>query len=182
MLKETSWIETNTGSRVDPLHLYDSEICIENIARPLSFLCRFAGQCSRFYSVAQHCIHVTDLVATELVQEDNRTCLAALLHDSAEAYINDISRPVKYAVKGLKEIEDIILGRIMNHFHLEGADWTLIKKMDNVMLATEALYFMSSKGEGWYLPEKPKSMVIPKLSMEYVYDLFMERFYKFGGK
>jgi hypothetical protein len=189
--EEVIWIETQSGKHVNPLHLYDQEIDIKDIARPLSFLCRYVGQCRRFYSVGQHSIHVADMVdgARGINQEwtlerHNQTCLAALLHDAAEAYTNDISRPVKYAVKGFKEIEDVILGRITIHFRLEGADWTLIKKMDNILLATEAFELMPSQGKGWYLPEPRDESLdhLPDLSMEAVYGIFMERFVKFGGK
>ncbi len=185
--KEVIWIETTTGKRVNPLRMTPENICIEDIARPLSQLCRFVGQCSRLYTVGQHCIHVSDLVFEELIDRPAtevayKTALAALLHDASEAYISDISRPVKHAVKGLKEIEDVLLGKVMQRFDCTGADWTLIKKMDNAMLATEAYYLMPSKGKGWYLPEPKIEQELPDLEPHTIYHLFMERFYKFGGK
>ena len=192
MLKEeVPWIETISGRYVNPLNLQDSDICIEDIAQPLSQICRFNGQCSRFYSVGQHSIHVADMVGSKLLEtykegilipEHNRTCLAALLHDASEAYTNDINRPVKYAVKGFKEIDNIITGKIMKHFGCVGADWDLIKKMDNVMLATEAYSLMKSKGEGWYLPEPRSASDIPESAPGQILDIFMKKFYKFGGR
>ena len=189
--EEVVWIETITGRHVNPLNLKDDDICIEDIAKPLSQLCRFVGQCSRLYTVGQHSIHVADLVANELLDEykngmlspgHNRTCLAALLHDASEAYTNDISRPVKYAVKGFKEIEDVIIGKVMIHFDCVGVDWTLIKKIDNIMLATEAYDLMHSRGEGWYLPEARLHNSIPDIAPSEVCTLFMKRFIKYGGK
>ncbi len=191
------WIETVTGKRVNPLELKAEDIDIADIAGPLSRICRFVGQCRRFYSVEQHCIHVADLVEGEMmkqigsddawkqvghIEEVNRTCLAALLHDSPEAYTNDISRPVKYAIKGFKEIENKIMGIVMQKYGCIGVDWALIKKADNIMLATEALQLMPSKGDGWYLPEPPLDHDIPTLSFEEVENFFMERFFRFGGK
>ena len=185
--EEVIWIETLTGKRVNPLNIREEDICIEDIARPLSRLCRYVGQCSRFYSVGQHCIHVADLVHSEFRDDDsvmltNTTCLAALLHDGAEAYTNDISRPVKYAIKGIKEMEDRLTGVVMKKFDCIGVDWKLIHKADDILLATEAYQMMKSKGEGWYLPEPRMTATLPTMSEEEVYNTFMERYYRFGGK
>jgi len=186
-MEQEVWIETVTGKRINPLHIEVEDICIEDIAKPLSQLCRFTGQCSRFYSVGQHSIHVVDMVEGDMsryiydTEVINRTCLAALLHDAAEAYTNDISRPVKHSIKVLKDIDDYITGRIMLKFGCIGVQWNLIKKADNIMLATEAHALMPSKGEGWYLPEDRVLFDLPELSIEEVEDLFMARFFKFGG-
>jgi hypothetical protein len=182
------WIETRTGQRLNPLDLQVTDICIEDIAKPLSMLCRFVGQCSRFYSVGQHCIHVADMVFSELIdspaiESANRTALAALLHDAAEAYTNDISRPVKYAVKGFRDIEDALLHKILFRFNCDGVDWKLIKKFDDILLATEAYHLMPSKGNGWYLPEGMiPSDNLPILSMTEVETLYTYRFHHYGGK
>lgn len=196
--EEVVWIETYTGKHVNPLELKPEDIDIKDIAHALPLLCRFVGHCKRFYSVAQHSIHVADLIAGELKKvapmessdkdfvhyliESNRTCLAALLHDGAETYMSDVSRPVKHSIKGFIEIENRINGVIMQKFGCIGADWALIKKYDNVMLATEAVRLMPSCGEGWYLPESPISADIPELSPREVEELFIERFFRYGGK
>jgi hypothetical protein len=187
--EEAIWIETFTGKKVNPYRLQLDDIDIRDIAHSLSLLCRFVGHCNIFYSVAQHSLHVSDLVFHELGQqvvEDvrfaSRTCLAALLHDGAEAYISDISRPVKYSIREFGELERRISGKIMQKFGCVGADWTLIKKMDSKMLASEALYLMHSKGEGWYLPEPPITCTISSHTPEAIEHLFLERFHTIRGK
>jgi len=186
-MEPETWIETITGKRIDPIHIQAEDICIEDIAKPLSQLCRFTGQCSRFYSVGQHSVHVADMVEGDMsreitdIERINHTCLAALLHDAAEAYTNDIVRPIKYSLRGLKEIDDYITGRIMLKFGCIGVEWDLIKKADNVMMATEAYSLMPSKGKGWYLPNDRVHYDLPELSFREVEDLFMSRFLKFGG-
>ncbi len=181
---EVIWVETYTGKHVDPLHLQDSDICIEDIAHSLSLICRFVGHCRRFYSVAQHSIHTAELIEDCIPSDDvgHRTMLAGLLHDAAEAYINDISRPIKYAVKGFKEIDNVATGVVMKHFNCVGTDWTLIKKMDNMMLATEASQLMYTGGEDWYLPEPEVRMIIPVMIPQLAEDIFKERFYRYGGR
>ncbi len=158
---EVLWITTFTGKHVNPMHLEEEDIDIVDIAHSLSLQCRFLGHCKEFYSVAEHSILVADIVHKELygklprmgvvtslhsiTQEylDN-SCLTALLHDAAEAYIGDIARPIKHShiFKYIPEIEQQILGKIGNKFGLGGADWALIKKADNIMLATEAKALM----------------------------------------
>lgn len=65
-------------------------IDIRDIAHSLSHLCRFTGHTNLFYSVAQHC-----LLVAEKIPGGPEEKLAALLHDAAEAYVGDLSSPLK---------------------------------------------------------------------------------------
>lgn len=184
---EDIWIETYTGNRVDPLHIWPKDIDIKDIASSLSKLCRYTGHCSRFYSVGQHSLHVCFIVQEmrnwEDPEEYRLTKLAALLHDASEAYMNDISRPVKYSFKLFKEIEARLMGAVVDRFNLHGADWRIVNKADNVMLATEAYQLMPSKGEGWHLPEEKLDYSISmNHSMADVEETFITTFKKYGGK
>ena len=95
-------IQTYSGSLVDICDPKPESISIEDIARGLSMQCRFNGQVSQFYSVAQHSIMVARLVEKQLDRQKlypgRSIRRAALLHDAAEAYLGDIITPVK---KGL---------------------------------------------------------------------------------
>ena len=82
------WILTYTGRRYWPASPVTDHVCAEDIARGLSLTCRFAGQCQHFYSVAEHSINVM-----RLVPQEHKLC--ALLHDAPEAYLGDMSRPLK---------------------------------------------------------------------------------------
>jgi len=59
---------------------------IGSIAHALSQICRFAGNSSEFYSVAEHSVLVGEMVPQHRKM--------ALLHDAHEAYCGDIIRPV----------------------------------------------------------------------------------------
>lgn len=90
-----STIITHSGRTVDFLALHPRMIDLQDIAHGLSHACRFAGQCSTFYSVAQHAVAVSYLCPT----------LEALHHDSTEAYMGDMTRSLKDLIPGFKEIE-----------------------------------------------------------------------------
>ena len=86
-----SMIKTRTGKWVDVFNPTPEMFCIEDIAHALSNLCRFNGHCKKFYSVAEHSVHLSHSF------QDTDFCRWALLHDSAEAYIGDLVTPVKHS-------------------------------------------------------------------------------------
>lgn len=86
---------TVSGREVDVLNPRPEDFCIEDIAHSLSQLCRFTGHTNRFYSVGEHCLNVSYLVDTS--RTDPETAFWGLLHDVHEAFIGDISTPVKRA-------------------------------------------------------------------------------------
>lgn len=152
MIEGTVWIETYTGKQVNPLALKAEDISILDIAHSLSLKCRFGGHCSRFYSVAAHSLGVSQMLDCET----RVTKRAALLHDAAEAYLPDVPRPVKLSWSIFRELEEEVMMKITSVFRLAGANWEIVKKADNIMLATEAKFLMASKGDEWQLPEPAK--------------------------
>jgi hypothetical protein len=97
MGRKGDWIQTFTGKQFWPLDPRPDEVYIEDIAHALGNICRFNGHCLRFYSVAEHCFHVSHKVVPGLA-------LMGLLHDAAEAYVCDVVRPVKPYLKEYKKI------------------------------------------------------------------------------
>lgn len=86
-------LHTFTGTGFDPLHPRTEDVRLDDIAQALSNTCRFNGHTPRFYSVAQHAVLVAEIVLS--VSNDPRWALLALHHDSAEAYLMDVPRPIK---------------------------------------------------------------------------------------
>lgn len=84
-----SWIQTWSGAQADPMAMRPDMVRARDVAHSLARLCRFAGHAARFYSVAEHCCHMRDLVVPAAFRAQ------ALLHDAFEAYSADIPRPVK---------------------------------------------------------------------------------------
>ena len=113
------WLQTFTGKKIDLINPTREMVDIEDIAHSLSMICRYNGHCRDFYSVAEHSVMVEAMgsqimlrreaernsdrlsappkLTSEIVQQS----LALLLHDAAEAYIGDLTTPLK---RGLESV------------------------------------------------------------------------------
>lgn len=88
-----TWILTNSATDFDLLNPDATKVRTTDIAHALSLVCRFNGHCAFHYSVGQH-----SLLVASILQRQGRPAeelLAGLLHDAAEAYIADLTSPLK---------------------------------------------------------------------------------------
>jgi uncharacterized protein len=143
-----NYFRTHTGRCVDLLDPRTSEISIFDISRSLSQLCRFLGHTTRFYSVAQHSVHVSQLVPKE-------DALWGLLHDASEAYTGDLPRPFK----GLLEMvqyrlaEGRLMAAICDRYNLRPEMPRSVAVADRAMLATEFRDVTSVDDTRWIIDE-----------------------------
>jgi 5'-deoxynucleotidase YfbR-like HD superfamily hydrolase len=79
------------------------DIRIEDVAGGLSKVCRFGAQAREYYSVAQHALLVRRLVVEAGHPE---LALAALHHDSHEAYLCDVPSPLKSKISADTDVYD----------------------------------------------------------------------------
>lgn len=143
MTRKGDWMETFTGRKFYPLDPRPEDVCIEDIAHSLSLLCRFGGHVKHFYSVAQHCCYVADVV----YHRDSRYVLEALLHDAAEAYIGDVIRPIKRSLPLITEVEMRLETVIATRYGLDYPMPSVVKWADNVMLRNEHAQLMHGRNE-----------------------------------
>lgn len=167
-----SYIATSTGKHIYFVNITPDQICIEDIARGLSNTCRFAGQMENFYSVAQHSVYVSQIVPPEYALE-------ALLHDATEAYMGDITSPLKAMLPDYKAIEKRVDTAIRGRFGLPLVMTMDVHHADLVMLATERRDFEISPGCGF--PELSTidphdDIIIHTLTPPQAYRQFMARF------
>lgn len=106
-------ITTFSGEKFNPLNPDVEKIKIGDIAHALSMLCRANGHFKSFYSVAQHSINCANEAKAR--GYSLRVQLACLLHDASEAYLSDITRPVKEKFTQYHEFEKNLQNVIMQN-------------------------------------------------------------------
>jgi hypothetical protein len=148
-------MDTASGVPLDLDSPRPEDIRLEDVAAALSKVCRFGAQARTFYSVAQHAVLVHDLVV-----EAGRPDLAAtaLHHDSAEALVCDLPRPLKTLLEdrgnhACRQVADsldrAIATALGNEPYAErspgGAE---VKLADQRALLIEAAKLLPDRGEG----------------------------------
>lgn len=92
----------------------NSDYTIEDIAWGLANTCRYTGQCTVHYSVAQHSLMMAALVPDNLKLE-------ALMHDAQEAFMCDIPKPLKVLLPDYQSMEDAVELSIRKRYGLPEA-------------------------------------------------------------
>lgn len=110
------------------------QICLYDIAKGLSNICRFGGQVNQFYSVARHTLLVWYLAPERLKK-------VALLHDASEAYLGDVIKPLKVLIgRDYNPIEDKFSAAIFQKYNVDIALLPEIKAYDIAALSHEFNY------------------------------------------
>jgi 5'-deoxynucleotidase YfbR-like HD superfamily hydrolase len=165
-------ILTHSGNYFDFLNPQDSVILIGDIAWALSHICRFTGHVSERYSVGQHSLLVSSIVPPE-------DALAGLLHDAAEAYLGDVSSPLKQLLPEYQVLEERVEQAIFKTFGLPEKLPKSVKHADLVLLATEKRDLLPKHTETeWRLLDgiEPLSLRIQPYSPEIIRKEFLARF------
>ncbi|MBR3833152.1 MAG: phosphohydrolase [Lachnospiraceae bacterium] len=140
------YILTYTKVKFTPTKPVADDVHIEDIAHALSMLCRANGHYSTFYSIGAHCLNCYEEACAR--RESARVKMACLLHDACEAYISDITRPVKQYLDEYKNIEDRLSQVIYEKFlgsPLTEYEEKMVKLIDDAMLYHEFLEFTGEK-------------------------------------
>lgn len=153
---------TSKYKQINPKCFTADDFELEDIAQGLSRLCRFSGQCNKFYSVAEHSYHLSYIVNPSYALE-------ALLHDASEAYISDISRPWKELLKDYVALEKIIQSAINTKFNVTKS-YHVEMRDTNVGNYEAAVFFGLT--ENLIMLEVPMKFWKPKKA----YKKFMERY------
>lgn len=175
------WLQTYTGRAFSLTAPQASEIEVLDVAHALAMTCRYGGHVHAFYSVAQHCVLVSRAAPEHLA-------FAGLLHDAHEAYLGDLVRDLKRALRlsscGRSDYDNLAARldfEIEARFGLPTGSLSSaeIKRYDLVVLATEKRDLMRGHRE-WavqrtheVLPER----IVP-LDPRAAERLFLERFFE----
>jgi uncharacterized protein len=173
--RKGDWIQTFTGLAFWPIDPRPDEIRLEDIVGALSKLCRFGGHCLRFYSVAEHCVHVASQAPSHLK-------LAALMHDASEAYLVDVPRPIKPWLPEYVEIEKCIEKAIAIRFNLHWPVANAVKQIDDRILEDERIQAMADPPRPWKNFGSPLGVTLQFWSPETAAERFRTAFFEYGGR
>lgn len=182
-IKEISMSYILTYKKIEfyPLEPKVEDIDIEDIAHALSLLCRANGHFKHFYSVGLHSINCAKEAMARGYSE--RVMLGCLLHDGSEAYLADITRPVKKHLSKYLEIEDNLQGKIFEKWipNLTEDEKKQIFEIDDAILYYE---FITLFGERIfdYTPELNSEPVFDLVEFSKVENEFSTLFYKLTEK
>lgn len=176
-------ITTYSGVDFWPMDPRPEEVVLMDIAHVLSMLCRFGGHCSKFYSVAQHSVLVSQILERSQPEQTWKTAaLVGLLHDASETYLVDLPRPIKSMLPDYKVIERKVEAVIWERFDLVGGaeQWaTEVKAADRIALSTECRDLMPPGTATWAdcQTHKPNPDAIEPLLPDDAMALFLGRYY-----
>ena len=143
MQQTPSCISIIGGDFFDILSPETSEYSIETIASALSMICRYTGHVDKFYSVAEHCVHVSYAIT-------EKYALEGLLHDASEAFVGDVSSPLKKLLPNYKKIEENIQKDICSRFGLIYPLPEDVHKADKQLYWSERKMIAPAKDTLWH--------------------------------
>ena len=139
-------ITTFTGIEFNTFNPNPDCIDIKDIAHALSMMTRANGHFPEFFSVGQHSIQCCkEAMARNYVPQQALICL---LHDASEAYLADITRPVKKNMTMYLQIEEQLQNMIYEKFLgyvPKGEEEILMKNIDDACLYYEFKHFMNQE-------------------------------------
>lgn len=150
------WIELITGSR---FYFNAPAWDIGAIAHSLSLVCRFNGQCRKFYSVAEHSVLVSRIMEDQGLGDP----MEGLLHDGVESVLSDVVRPAKMLLKDYQALDATLDRDLRKAFVLPETPSDGCKKADRIALLLEAKALMPSKGLHGYVDDPQLHAEVAKL-------------------
>ena len=165
------WIQTRSGKAFHPLDPRPEDIELADVAHALANLCRYGGHSRRFYSVAEHSVHVSRFVPREHAMQ-------ALLHDATEAYLVDVPKPIKPLLGGYDEIEASVWRAVAKRFLVPEELHESVHHADVAVLLAEKEQLLGPSPMPWYETtiepaETGELLCLPPREAKY---LFLTRF------
>ena len=180
------WSQTYSARKFYPLDVRVEDFSVQDIAASLSKLCRFCGHCLKFYSVAEHSVRVSRLIESILRSHccSELECriggMYGLFHETMEAYLSDIVRPLKYMpeMKPYRDVEKRGMSTAWRWLGLPDVEPWYLKYADNVLLVTEKRDLMKDGGLKWNINVEPLKETIIPVSPDEAERMFYERLYE----
>lgn len=166
--------QTRSGRYLDYSNPTPEMFTIEDIAIGLSRECRFSGQTSLTHSVAAHSVLVSLVVPKEYA-------LMGLMHDGSEAFMRDISTPLKRLLPDYRKYEELMQDAVYAMVGIRNVteeQSRVIKEGDMKIFATERKILMTNDNREW--PDGkdhlPLSVTVGGMAEREAYEYFMDRY------
>jgi len=172
-----NWSNTAGGNVMFPMDPRPEDIHLDDIAQALGRICRFNGHLRRdveLYTVAQHSVIVSHACPPNLA-------LIGLLHDAHEAFLGDVTTPVKSLLSDAYRVaERRHQWAIATAFDVDVMLlWDMppeIKTADLAALATERRDLVEHKNRPWgAMPDPLPERIVPLRPFDAI-ELFLGRF------
>lgn len=121
-------IRTFSGKYVNVFQPKASTLSIIDIAHSLSMQTRFGGHCKVFYSLAEHSMDVANRLKKKGYSDI--TVFGGLMHDSSEAYLVDVPKPIKLELPDYNKLEESLTIKLSKKFDFVYPFPAVIKEMD----------------------------------------------------
>ena len=156
------WTGANYVDLLDP---NPAEFRLVDVARGLSHLARFNGLTPRFYSVAEHSLLCLRIAELDGVDEPS-VLRAVLMHDAAEAYLGDVTRPLKALLPDFRRIEERMEAALWHRFDVALPTFKYrVKRYDDMALGTEKAALAHGSGR-WAGVPPAYPVPVPRLTCE----------------
>ncbi|WP_236025174.1 transcriptional regulator [Arenibaculum pallidiluteum] len=167
----TAVMLTYSGRTVDLANPDFGPFEIEDIARPLAYQCRFVGNTIAFFSVAQHCVLASRLVAEEYAYD-------ALMHDCEEAFTGDWPTPWKVRIgrPAIQAAVEPLKKALAARFRLRYPQPDAVKTADLRALATELRDLCAPHRLNWRDLPPPDPEPIRPLAPDEAMEDFLARY------
>lgn len=148
----------HSGILFDVFNPKKEDVNIIDIAHALSHICRYGGHCPKYYSVAQHSVLCSLHSGTPKEQ------MEFLMHDSSEAYLMDLPRPIKRNMPNYVIIEESLLEVIFDKYNLSYPLSKRIHEVDNLLLHFEYDNFYTNPNPNFefWTPEEAKAKFLAR--------------------
>lgn len=149
-------IQMYSGVLVNLANPDPNTLLLPDIAHHLSCINRFTGASRKPYSVAQHSCLVSKLIPDNIGKLNK---LRGLFHDSSEAFLGDVSSPLKKLLPEYRVIEDNFQKIIIKRFNLGPEDnFDDLKFFDLLAMEIESKALVTPRHKAWerYKPEFPQ--------------------------
>ncbi len=177
-----TFILTHSGVEFDFRHPTPEMINLRDIAHALSNIKRFNGHTNVNCSVALHSVILSHAVPEEYAKQ-------ALLHGAHEAYIGDITKPLKQMLgPRVAELEICIDAAVSERFGVDMNHNSVVRLFDLRHLRYEKEHFLETFGKPWPCLEGIHALKVPEeLAIRYYSldppeheELFLERCRELG--